>query len=115
MPAESLPYSHNGHMSAATALVLVGLVVALAGVGVALWAHLRAPEPAGFAPEDVVVAHGFEQLADAVRRIDARVRLGVVGLLVAGLGAYVGSDARALGADLGGGGTSDKARVGGTW
>jgi len=106
-------------MSAATALMLIGLVVALAGVGVAVWARLRAPEPAGLAPEDVVVAHGFEQLADAVRRIDARVRLGVVvavvGLLVAGLGAYLGSDARALGADIGGGGTSDKARVGGTW
>jgi hypothetical protein len=39
----------------------------------------------------------------------------VVGLLVAGVGAWLGSDARAMGADVGGSGTGDHARVGGTW
>jgi hypothetical protein len=39
----------------------------------------------------------------------------VVGLLVAGIGAYLGSDARALGTDVGGSGTSNHSRIGGTW
>ena len=107
-------------MSAATVLIVVGFLLLITGVGVALLARFR-PGPVGhvFAPEDVVVAAGFEEMARVFRSIDQRIKIGVgvavAGLLLAGLGAYLGSDARALGADVGGGGSNDNARVGGSW
>ena len=73
----------------------------------------------GAVDDELVLATDFEGLAETFRSIDRRVRIGVAvaiaGLLLAGVGAYLGSDARALGADVGGSGTNDSARVGGSW
>ncbi len=106
-------------MSAGTALIVFGLVVALAGVALAALSYRPRSEDAVLAPDEMVLATGFEQVSQAFHRVDKGVRTGVavavVGLLVAGAGAYLGSDARALGADVGGSGTSDHNRVGGTW
>ena len=107
-------------MSAATALILFGLLVAAAGAGGALMAHYR-PDASRtrVVDDELVLASDFEGMARAFRSIDRNIRLGVAvtiaGLLVAGVGAYLGSDARALGADVGGSGTNDSARVGGSW
>jgi hypothetical protein len=109
-------------MSAATLLLLFGLVVALAGVGVALRARLTA-RPAGNVLTVDAPIDSFDDLLEraqaAYRATDSGLRAGVglvvVGVLLAGVGAYLDSDARALGADVGGSGTSDRARVGGTW
>jgi hypothetical protein len=106
-------------MSAGTALMVIGLVVALVGVGLAAASYRPPSADAVFAPDEMVVATGFEQLSQVFHRIDKGVRSGVavavVGLLVAGVGAYLGSDARALGADVGGTGTGDHNRIGGSW
>lgn len=109
-------------MSAATVMMLVGLVGALVGVGVAVRAGLQGrPVTAGVADDTPVedVADALARVSDTFRSTDRALRIGVVvaagGLLLAGIGAYLGSDARALGADVGGSGSSDNARVGGTW
>ena len=61
----------------------------------------------------------LERVAETYHSVDRGLRTGVivavVGLLVAGVGAWLGSDARALGTDVGGSGTNDHARVGGSW
>jgi hypothetical protein len=109
-------------MSASSILVVLGLVVALAGVVLAFRARAKAGPAATLAPAGAPV-DGFDDVLEraeaAFRATDAGLRTGVaavvVGLLLAGVGAYLGSDARALGADVGGSGTSDRARVGGSW
>ena len=109
-------------MSAGTALLAIGLVIAAIGVGLALRTRL-AGRPAMVGTPDAAPIHDvsdvLEQAADAFRSVDRGLRLGVsvaaLGLLVAGIGAYLGSDARALSTDVGGGGTSDHARIGGSW
>jgi hypothetical protein len=109
-------------MSAGTALLVVGLVVALIGVGLALRRRL-AGRPAMVGVPDTGpiddVNDVFERVAETYHSVDRGLRTGVivavVGLLVAGIGAYLGSDARALGTDVGGSGTSNHARIGGTW
>lgn len=109
-------------MSAGTALIVIGLVVALVGVGLALRPRLAGrPAMAGVPDSTPVdgVDDALERVATTFHAVDKGLRTGVlvavVGLLVAGLGAYLGSDARALGTDVGGSGTNDKARVGGSW
>jgi hypothetical protein len=109
-------------MSAATALILIGLVVALVGVGIALRSRLLG-RPAMVGVPDATpvndVADALERVSEAFHATDKGLRtgvaLGIVGLLVAGFGAYLGSDARALSADVGGSGTNDSARIGGSW
>jgi len=109
-------------MSAATVLMVVGLVVALVGIGLVVRvrsqvAHVGATLSSGEAID------GFDDVLEraqtAYRATDASLRTGVLvavaGLLLAVVGAYLGSDARSLGTDIGGSGSSDKARVGGTW
>jgi hypothetical protein len=99
--------------------MVIGLVVALVGVGLAALSYRHHSKDAVFTQEELVLATGFEQVSQSFHRIDKGVRSGValavVGLLVAGVGAYLGSDARALGADVGGSGTSDHNRIGGSW
>ncbi len=109
-------------MSAGTALLVVGLVVALIGVGLALRPRLAGrPAMVGVPDDDPIhdVGDALERVAEAFHAVDRGLRTGVivavVGLVVAGIGAYLGSDARALGADVGGSGTNDHARIGGTW
>jgi len=111
-----------GPMSAATALLVVGLVVALIGVGLALRPRLAGRPAMGGVPDSGPVdevGDVLERVASAFHAVDRGLRTGVivavVGLLVAGIGAYLGSDARALGADVGGSGTGNHARIGGTW
>ena len=113
---------HNGPMSAGTALVVIGLVIALLGVGLALRPRLAGrPAMVGIPDSSPIddVEDALERVSSTFHAVDKGLRTGVivavVGLLVAGLGAYLGSDARALGTDVGGSGTNDKARVGGTW
>ncbi len=106
----------------ATALMLVGLVVALVGIALVVRARTRVA-PVGAALSSGEAIDGFDDVLEraqaAYRATDASLRTGVLvavaGLLLAVVGAYLGSDARALSTDLGGSGTSDKARVGGTW
>ena len=109
-------------MTAATSLVIVGLVLAVLGAAVAVRARLQ-PRPAA---DPLAVASPVDSFDDALERVqaafratDSGLRTGVAvivtGLVLAGIGAYLGSDARALGADVGGSGTSDRARVGGSW
>jgi hypothetical protein len=109
-------------MSAGTALLLIGLVVALVGVGLALRPRLQGRPALVGAPDTAPiddVRGALEEVASTFHSIDRGVRTGVavavVGLLIAGLGAFLGSDARALGTDVGGSGSGDKARIGGTW
>jgi hypothetical protein len=109
-------------MSAGAALIVIGLLVAVIGVGLALRPHF-AGRPAMAGVPDAAPIHdvgdALEQASEAFHAVDRGVRTGVavavVGLLVAGVGAWLGSDARAMGADVGGSGTGDHARVGGTW
>ena len=109
-------------MSLGTALLVVGLVVALIGVGLALRPRL-AGRPAMVGVPDTrtidEVGDVLERVYSTIHAVDRGLRTGVivavVGLLVAGVGAYLGSDARALGTDVGGSGTSNHARIGGTW
>jgi hypothetical protein len=109
-------------MTTGTVLLVIGLVVALIGVGLALRSHL-AGRPAMVAVPDSgpidEVGDVLERVANTFHAVDRGLRTGVivavVGLLVAGIGAYLGSDARALGTDVGGSGTSNHARIGGTW
>src|SRR4051812_42758404 len=109
-------------MSTGTVLIVIGLAVALVGVGFALVPVLQGRPALSGVPDDTPVHEVADVLAhagDVVRRTDRDVRAGVavavVGLLLAGIGAWLGSDARALGTDVGGSGSSDRARVGGTW
>ena len=109
-------------MSAGTALLVVGLVVALIGVGLALRPRLAGrPAMVGVSDDCPIhdVGEALERVAETFHGVDRGLRTGVivavVGLVVAGIGAYLGSDARALGADVGGTGTNDHARIGGTW
>jgi hypothetical protein len=109
-------------MSAATALLAIGLVVALVGVGLALRPRLAGrPAMTGAPADDPIhdVGDALERVAETFHALDRGLRTGVlvavVGLVVAGIGAYLGSDARALGADVGGSGTNAHARIGGTW
>jgi hypothetical protein len=109
-------------MSAATVLIALGLVVAGLGAALALRSCLQAAptsDPRATAAPIHDVEDLFERAQAAFRATDDALRIGVamavVGLLLAGVGAYLSSDARALGADVGGSGTSDRARVGGTW
>ncbi len=107
-------------MSASTALILVGLLIAAAGAGGALLAHYQPDRTRpGAVGDELALATDFEGMARALHAIDRRIKIGVGvavgGLLLAGIGAYLGSDARALGADVGGGGSNDNARVGGSW
>jgi hypothetical protein len=109
-------------MSAGTALLVVGLVVALIGVGLALRPRLAGRPAMVGVPDDGPihdVGDALERVAETFHAVDRGLRTGVivavVGLVVAGIGAYLGSDARALGADVGGTGTNDHARIGGTW
>ena len=102
--------------------MVIGLVVALLGVVLALRAHIRIRPALAGIPDDAPVddvADVLERVARAFRATDRGIRSGVamavVGLLVAGLGAYLVSGTRALGADVGGSGTDDNARVGGSW
>ena len=106
--------------------MVLGFVLTLAGVGVwvavAVRARVRA-RPATDVLRAETPIDGFDDVLERVqfafRATDSRLRTGValvlVGLLLAGVGAYLDSDARALGADVGGSGTTDRARVGGTW
>jgi len=109
-------------MSAGTALIVIGLVVALLGVGLALRPRLAGrPAMAGATDTSPIddVDDAFARVATTFQAVDKGLRTGVIvavaGLLIAGLGAYLGSDARALGTDVGGSGSNDKARVGGSW
>jgi hypothetical protein len=113
-------------MTAATSLVIVGLVLAVIGAGVALRARSQprpAVDPLAVASHVDGPVDSFDDVLErahaAFRATDSALRIGVAvivaGLLLAGIGAYLGSDARALGADVGGSGTSDRARVGGSW
>ena len=96
--------------------------MALLGAGLALRARLQA-RSAAHALSTGVPVDGFEDVLERVqsayRATDAALRSAVavmaVGILLAVVGAYLGSDARALGADVGGSGTTDRARVGGSW
>ena len=109
-------------MSAATTLMVIGLVMSLLGAGIALRARLQA-RSAAHALSTGVPVDGFEDVLERVQSAyhatDAALRTAVavmvVGVLLAVVGAYLSSDARALGADVGGSGTSDRARVGGSW
>jgi hypothetical protein len=109
-------------MSAASVLMVLGFALTLVGVGVAARARLQA-RPATDVPRAETPIDGFDDVLERVqvafRATDSGLRAGVAlvvaGLLLAGVGAYLDSDARALGADVGGRGTTDHARVGGTW
>ncbi len=109
-------------MSAATTLMVIGLLMALLGAGLALRARVQA-RSAAHALSTGVPVDGFEDVLERVQSAysatDAALRSAVavmaVGILLAVVGAYLGSDARALGADVGGSGTTDQARVGGSW
>ena len=109
-------------MSAATILLVIGVLMALLGMALALRARLQA-RSAAHALSTGVPVDGFddvlERIQSAYRATDAALRSAVavtaVGVLLAAVGAYLGSDARALGADIGGSGTTDRARVGGSW
>jgi hypothetical protein len=109
-------------VSAATALLVIGLVVALVGVVLALLPRLAGRPVLVGMPDAEPIDDVHDALAEVSRSyhaVDRGVRIGVlvavVGLVVAGLGAYLGSDARTLGTDVGGSGGGDHARVGGTW
>jgi hypothetical protein len=109
-------------VTAGTALILIGLVVGLVGVGIALRSRLLG-RPAMVGVPDATpvddVADALERVSEAFHATDKGLRTGVavavVGILVAGFGAYLSSDARALSADVGGKGTSNSARIGGSW
>lgn len=109
-------------MSAASALMVIGLVVAAVGVMLVVRARARAV-PVATALSAGEAIDGLDDVLasaqSAYRATDASLRIGVMvtvtGLVLAVVGAYLGSDARALSTDLGGSGTSNKARVGGTW
>ena len=109
-------------MSAATTLMVIGLLMALLGVGLALRARLQA-RSAAHALSTGGPVDGFEDVLERVqsayRATDAALRGAMASWswesLLAVVGAYLGSDARALGADVGGSGTTDRARVGGSW
>jgi hypothetical protein len=111
----------NEPMAAATALMVLGFVLALVGVAVAVRARFQAGPAADVLRAETPI-DGFDDVLERVqvafRATDSGLRAGValvvVGLLLAGAGAYLDSDARALGADVGSGKT-DHARVGGTW
>ena len=102
--------------------MVAGLVVALAGVAIVVRARLRARPVLVEATYDAPVddlADLLDRAGQVFRATDRALRLGVavtvVGLLVAGVGAWLVSDMRAFGADVGGGASSDREQVGGTW
>lgn len=101
--------------------MVAGLVVALAGVALVVRARLRAQPVLAQATYDAPVddlADLLDRVGQVFRATDRALRMGVVvavvGLLVAGVGAWLVSDMRAFGADVGGG-SSDREQVGGTW
>jgi hypothetical protein len=109
-------------MSAASVLIVLGLVIAGLGAALALRSRLltaRTADPLATAAPIHDFDDVLERAQTAFRATDDALRIGVVmavvGLLLAGVGAYLTSDAQALGTDVGGSGTSDRARVGGTW
>jgi hypothetical protein len=109
-------------MSTATTLMIIGVLIALLGAALGFRARLQARSAAHALSTGAPVDDFddvLERIQTAYRTTDAALRsavaLMVVGVLIAGVGAYLGSSARALGADVGGSGTTDRARVGGSW